>query len=303
MIDSNDLQQWITSNWSVEMTLAEWWDRLADAGLAFPTWPSGLGGRGASSRDAMAVSSALSAAMVVGPPTGNGPNMGAPTLLAHATPEQQQRFLAPLARGREVWAQLFSEPGAGSDLASLATSAVLDGEEYVINGQKVWNSFADVSKWGMLLARTDLDVPKHRGITFMMIDMEQPGVEVRPLVQMNGVAEFCEVFFSDARVSVSDVIGAPGDGWNVARTTLAFERAGAGSGRASGLVTIGAGAKAGNLDPRWTSSSLRPTSSASGSPIAGSAIRRTSTCRASRRRCGRSATISCCTPSIRRRPR
>jgi len=153
-----------------------------------------------------------------------------------------------MARGREVWAQLFSEPGAGSDLASLSTTAILDGEEYVVNGQKVWNSFADVSEWGMLLARTNPDVPKHRGITYMMIEMDQPGVEVRPLVQMNGIAEFCEVFLTDARVPVTNVIGDPGDGWNVARTTLAFERAGAGAGRVSGLVNIGPGAKTGNLD-------------------------------------------------------
>ena len=125
---------------------------------------------------------------------------------------------------------------------------MLDGDEYVINGQKVWNSFADVSEWGMLLARTDPDQPKHRGITFMMLAMDQPGVEVRPLVQMNGIAEFCEVFLTDARVPVANVIGAVGDGWNVARTTLAFERSKAGSGRARGMVTVGAGAKSGNLD-------------------------------------------------------
>jgi len=194
------------------------------------------------------VLAALSDAGIVGPPTGNGPSMGAPTVLAHGTEQQWKQFIVPLARGREVWAQLFSEPGAGSDLASLATSAVLDGEEYVINGQKVWNSFADVSHWGMLLARTDLDVPKHRGITFMMIDMDQPGVEVRPLVQMNGVAEFCEVFFTDARVPVENVIGPPGEGWNVARTTLNYERSNAGSGRPRGIVNVGAGTKAGYLD-------------------------------------------------------
>jgi alkylation response protein AidB-like acyl-CoA dehydrogenase len=112
----------------------------------------------------------------------------------------------------------------------------------------VWNSFANLSEWGMLLARTDPDQPKHRGITFMMIDMDQPGVEARPLVQMNGVAEFCEVFLTDARVPVGNVIGEAGDGWNVARTTLAYERANAGSGRARGVVTVGAGAKSGNLE-------------------------------------------------------
>jgi alkylation response protein AidB-like acyl-CoA dehydrogenase len=243
-----EVSAWVEENWRLDLTLSEWWDLLVDAGFAFPTWPVGLGGQGGTAADERTVLTALSAAGVIGPPTGNGPSMGAPTVIAHGTHEQQQRFVAPLARGREAWAQLFSEPGAGSDLASLATSAVLDGDEYVINGQKVWNSFANLSEWGMLLARTDVEVPKHRGITFMMIDMDQPGVEVRPLVQMNGVAEFCEVFLTDARVPVANVIGQPGEGWNVARTTLAYERSNAGSGRARGVVNVGAGAKAGNLD-------------------------------------------------------
>ena len=238
---------WIADNWSTELTLAEWWQRLADAGYAFPTWPAGLGGMNASAAQARQISSAITAAGVIGAPIGNGPSMGGPTVLAHGTPEQQQRFVGPLARGREAWAQLFSEPGAGSDLASLATSAVRDGDEFVINGQKVWNSFADMSDWGMLIARTDPDVPKHKGITYMMIDMNQPGVEVRPLVQMNGYPEFCEVFFTDARVPVANVIGGIGEGWSVAKTTLAFERAGAGGSRASGAINIGAGSKAGNL--------------------------------------------------------
>ncbi|MGD9703728.1 MAG: acyl-CoA dehydrogenase family protein [Acidimicrobiia bacterium] len=248
VITHGEVQRWIEAQWRVDLTLAEWWDRLAEAGFAFPTWPVGLGGRGASPAEARVVSAALSAAGIIGAPIGNGPSMGGPTVLAHGTPEQQRRFLDPLVRGREAWAQLFSEPGAGSDLASLSTSAVLDGDEYVVNGQKVWNSFADVSTWGMLLTRTNLDVPKHRGITYMMIDMEQPGVEARPLVQMNGIAEFCEVFLTDARVPVANVIGDVGDGWNVARTTLAFERAGAGGGRSSGIVTVGAGTRAGNLE-------------------------------------------------------
>ncbi|HEX6659953.1 MAG TPA: acyl-CoA dehydrogenase family protein [Ilumatobacter sp.] len=248
MTTIEEVRSWIEANWRLDLTLGEWWDRLAGAGYAFPSWPAGLGGRGATPAEERTVLTAISDAGVVGPPSGNGPNMGAPTVLAHGTPEQQVRLIAPLARGREAWAQLFSEPGAGSDLASLATSAVLDGDEYVINGQKVWNSFADVSDWGMLLARTDLDVPKHRGITFVMIDMDQPGVDVRPLVQMNGVAEFSEVFLTDARAKVSNVIGEPGNGWAVARTTLAFERSKAGGGRARGVVTVGAGRKAGNLD-------------------------------------------------------
>jgi alkylation response protein AidB-like acyl-CoA dehydrogenase len=174
--------------------------------------------------------------------------MGSPTILEHGTEEQKRRFVTPAVRGQEAWAQLFSEPGAGSDLASLATNAVLDGSEYIVEGQKVWNSFADISGWGMLLARTDWDVPKHKGITFMMIDMDQPGVEVRPLVQMNGTADFCEVFLNEARVPVENVIGEAGDGWRVARTTLAFERSGISSGRARGFLHVQPGQKAGNLE-------------------------------------------------------
>ena len=247
-ITSEQIHAWINDHWHLDLTLGEWWGRLADDGYAFPTWPAGLGGLGASGRDALIVSSALSEAGVIGPPTGNGPSMGGPTVIEHGTDVQLDRFVRPMVRGRESWAQLFSEPGAGSDLAGLATRAELDGDEYVVNGQKVWNSFADVSEWGMLLARTNPDVPKHRGITFMMLPMDQPGVEVRPLVQMNGVADFCEVFMTDARVPVANVIGEPGDGWNVARTTLAHERSNAGGGRARGIVTFGGGAKSGNLD-------------------------------------------------------
>ncbi len=247
-ITTDEVRAWIAENWDTDLTLGAWWDRLADAGFAFPAWPAGFGGRGATAAEARTISGALSAAGVIGPPAGNGPSMGGPTVLAHGTPDQHERFVAPMARGREAWAQLFSEPGAGSDLASLATRAELDGDEYVITGQKVWNSFADLSEWGMLLARTNPDVPKHRGISFMMLPMDQPGVEVRPLVQMNGIAEFCEVFMTEARVPVANVIGDVGDGWNVARTTLAHERSNAGGGRARGVVSVGAGGKAGNLD-------------------------------------------------------
>jgi alkylation response protein AidB-like acyl-CoA dehydrogenase len=239
---------WLDANWDPELPLTAWWRRLFDAGYAFPAWPSGLGGWGASAAEARDVSAALATAGVIGPPSGNGPNMGGPTLIKHATPEQQQRFVAPMGRGAVQWCQLFSEPGAGSDLASLATRAERDGDEFVINGQKVWNSKADVSEWGMLLARTDPDVPKHRGMSFIMLDMHQPGVEVRPLVQMNGAAEFCEVFLTDARARVADVVGALDDGWNVARTTLLHERASAAAGKGRGLVTVEAGTGGGNLD-------------------------------------------------------
>jgi len=187
---------------------------------------------------------------VIGPPTGNAPNMGVPTLLAHGTKDQQERFVTPIANGQNAWCQLFSEPGAGSDLASLACRAERDGDEFVVTGQKVWNSSADSSEWGMLVARTNPDVPKHAGITWMMIDMRQPGVEVRPLVQMNGGAEFCEVFLSEARVPVENVIGGIDNGWNVARTTLTYERGSVGKRYPKGLVEMRAGSLSGNLDRR-----------------------------------------------------
>ncbi len=247
-IGTTSTAEWIEANWSLEITLAEWWQRLYEAGLTFPSWPEGLGGFGANTAETRAVGATLGAAGVIGPPSGNGPNMGGPTLIAHATPDQQQRFLPPIARGEHQWCQLFSEPGAGSDLASLATRAERDGDEFVVTGQKVWNSRAEVSGWGMLLARTNPDVPKHRGLSFIMLDMNQPGVEVRQLVQMNGAAEFCEVFMTEARAKVGDVIGDINDGWNVARTTLTHERAGAAAGRSREIVEIAAGGIAGNLD-------------------------------------------------------
>lgn len=242
-----EIKDWLDANWRLDLELAEWWDLLFDAGYAFPEWPTDLGGYGASGSEARLVSSALATAGVIGPPAGNGPNMGGPTLIKHATTEQQQRFVAPMGRGKTQWCQLFSEPGAGSDLASLATKAERDGDELVITGQKVWNSRADVSDWGMLLARTNPDQPKHRGLSFIMLDMRQPSVEVRPLVQMNGAADFCEVFLSEARAQVVDVIGELDDGWSVARTTLARERAAAAAGRGRGLITVGAGETEGNL--------------------------------------------------------
>ena len=248
MADAERVKGWVDEHWSLDLTLAEWWDLLFDAGYAFPTWPEGLGGTGASAAEERAVSATLAQAGTIAAPTGNGPNMGGPTLLEHGTPEQRQRFVEPMGRGRVQWCQLFSEPGAGSDLASLSTRAVRDADTFVIEGQKVWSSKADVSEWGMLLCRTDWDAPKHRGITFLMLDMRQPGVEVRPLVQMNGASEFSEVFLTEARVPVTDVVGETGGGWDVARTTLAHERAASAAGRGRGAVVVEAGSLAGNLD-------------------------------------------------------
>jgi alkylation response protein AidB-like acyl-CoA dehydrogenase len=158
------------------------------------------------------------------------------TLIQHATREQQERFLRPAFSGEQVWCQLFSEPGAGSDLAGLATRAVRDGDDWVVNGQKVWTSLAHRAKWGMLLARTQPELPKHQGITYFLIDMEQPGVRVRPLRQINGASEFNEVFLDDALVPDGNRLGDIGAGWRIAGTTLSSERAalsGAGTGKAN----------------------------------------------------------------------
>jgi alkylation response protein AidB-like acyl-CoA dehydrogenase len=150
--------------------------------------------------------------------------LAAPTLLHHGTEEQIAELVRAIALGEAAWCQLFSEPGSGSDLASVATRAVRDGDEWVVTGQKVWNSGADSADFGMLLARTDPSRPKHRGITYFAIDMHQPGIEVRPLRQMNGLSSFCEVFLTEARVPAHRVIGAVDDGWQVAQTTLFHER-------------------------------------------------------------------------------
>jgi alkylation response protein AidB-like acyl-CoA dehydrogenase len=245
---ADEVQRWLDENWSLDITVAEWWRRLAQAGYAHPSWPSGLGGLGLSKRGSRTILSVLAANKVIGPPTGHvGAALAAPTLLAHGNGEQQRRYVRAIAEGRQSWCQLFSEPGSGSDLASLGARAVRDGSEWVITGQKVWNSLADTADFGMLLARTDIDSPKHQGITFFLLDMHQSGVEARPLKQMNGSTSFCEVFLTEARVPQEAVVGSLGDGWRITQTTLAAERDGVASRPPAGLVYAGSGS-AGDLD-------------------------------------------------------
>ncbi|MFF0970442.1 acyl-CoA dehydrogenase family protein [Streptomyces sp. NPDC003703] len=208
-------------------------DRLAflqarfDAGLAWVHFPEGLGGLGAPRTLQAVVDAELEAADAPDNDPrriGIGLGMAAPTLLRHGTDEQKRRFLRPLWTGQEVWCQLFSEPGAGSDLAALGTRAVRDGEDWIVDGQKVWTSSAHLARWAILLARTDPALPKHQGITYFLCDMTDPGVEVRPLRQLTGEAEFNEVFLTGVRIPDAHRIGEAGDGWRVARTTLMNER-------------------------------------------------------------------------------
>ncbi len=245
-----EVQAWVDANWDTTLTVRQWWLRLADAGYAYPSWPSGLGGSGASRRAAATIAEVLARNQVIGPPMGAlAATLAAPTLLEHATAAQQAALVRPIATGEAAWCQLFSEPGSGSDLASIGTRAERDGDEWVITGQKVWNSAADTADFGMLLARSDVDVPKHAGITYFVIDMRQPGVEARPLKQMNGASNFCEVFLTEARVPGDRVIGEVNGGWKVAQTTMYHERNMVAGGGRPGLVAARSGS-AGDLDAK-----------------------------------------------------
>ena len=218
-----------------------WQAALYDGGWAGITWPKEFGGQGAGPVEAMIFAQEQSRFDVPSTVFAQGIGMAGPTLMMHGTEEQQDRYLRPMLRGDEIWCQLFSEPGAGSDLAGLATRAVRDGDEYVVNGQKVWTSSAHYSDWGILLARTDFDAPKHKGITYFLVDMRSPGIEVRPLRQATGAAHFNEVFLTDVRIPASQVIGEPHNGWRVAQTTLANERTLIGGGQGgSGFDDIAA---------------------------------------------------------------
>lgn len=243
-----DTRALLAEHWHDKQTLRGWWAAMAAAGLAFPHWPTGCGGRGGTVADAKAVARILGEAGVIGPPTGLGSLMGGPVVRDFGTPDQHRRLLPPLADGAESWCQLFSEPGAGSDLAGVRTRAEQDGGEWVINGQKVWTSGSTISRRGMLVARSNWDVPKHRGLSYFIIDLDQPGVEIRPIKQMNHKAHFSEVFLTDARVSDEDRIGDLHGGWAVTVATLGYERNGLAAANAPGLLRATCGEIAGQLD-------------------------------------------------------
>jgi alkylation response protein AidB-like acyl-CoA dehydrogenase len=241
---ATDAKQWLEENYDPDISVAEWLSRLADSGWAAPTWAPDSFGKGLTNAQAAAAYRVFREAMVPGPPGGLSFMLAAPTIIAHGTEEQKQRYVRAILTGEEAWCQLFSEPGAGSDLASLQTRAVRDGDEWIVNGQKVWTSGAVGSDMGMLIARTNPDAPKHKGITYFALEMDQPGVDVRPLKQITGQAHFSEVFFTDARVHNDANIGGLNEGWGVALTTLANERVGLGGGGAGSFGTSAPGGRA-----------------------------------------------------------
>lgn len=201
----------------------DWTRRLAENGYVTPHWPAPWG-RDASPIEQLVIDEELKRAFAPKPMNPIGIGWAGPTLLVAGTPEQQARYLPGLLDGSEIWCQLFSEPEAGSDLASLTTTAVRDGDEYVLNGQKVWTTLAQFARYGILLARTDPDAEPHKGITYFVLDMETPGITIRPIKQMDHDAMFNEVFFDNVRIPVGDLVGAENDGWRLAKVTLGNER-------------------------------------------------------------------------------
>jgi alkylation response protein AidB-like acyl-CoA dehydrogenase len=242
-----DVDAWLDENWDPDLSVAEWWRRLADARLAHPMLPAPWG-RDWSRGEASELARAMVQRRVLGPPSGLGMMLAAPTIIAHASAELQNGLLPRILNGQHGWCQLFSEPGAGSDLAGLQCRAERDGEEWVVTGQKVWTSLGQWADYGILIARTDPDAPKHRGITYFAFPMLQDGVEVRPLREMTGRALFNEVFLDEARVPHTNVIGEVGDGWRVANTTLMVERSGIGGNNVAAPSAAIPGTVAGHLE-------------------------------------------------------
>src|ERR687894_1877650 len=203
-----------------------WQGRLFEAGYAGFSWPKEYGGRGATLVEQALFGEEMARAKAPPPVNVLGMVMGGPVVITHGSDEQKERWLRPILTGEEIWCQGFSEPESGSDLASLKTRAVKSNGEWLVTGQKVWTTYAHKSKWCMLVARTDQDVPKHKGLTYFLLDMEQDAVQVRPLTQITGDPEFNELFIEEARIPDENVLGGVGNGWKVALTTLMNERAG-----------------------------------------------------------------------------
>ena len=228
-----DVSGWLAANWDPGLSLREWRSLLCDSGWAVPHWPAQWFGRGLPAWSESIIAEEIRAHGAVGLPAGVGMSLAAPTILEHGSDQLKGAFLRATITGEYTWCQLFSEPGAGSDLAGLQARAVRDGDEWVVNGQKVWNTSAHHADFGILMARTDTNTPKHAGITYFILPMKQPGVMVRPLKQMNYHSSFNEVFLTDARVPGDHVVGEVNKGWTVGLATLAHER------------------RFGNIDSRW----------------------------------------------------
>lgn len=219
-----DVRSWLDAQWDPQQPLGEWWSNLAESGWGFPDFPEKWFGKGLPSESRRIVHQELQRAGAFGPPHGIATMMVAPLLVEMGTDEQRQQWLPGIVNGSEIWCQLFSEPDAGSDLAGARTTAVRDGDVWRVNGQKVWTSGGHYAKWAILVARTDPSAPKHSGLSFFGIDMRQDGIQPKPLVQMNGSAEFNEVFIDNATTLQSNLIGEEGKGWPVALRTLSYER-------------------------------------------------------------------------------
>jgi alkylation response protein AidB-like acyl-CoA dehydrogenase len=248
----SDLRAWLTQNWDPALTVGQWWELLGTAGWSAPGLPENAFGKGMARSDAVMASREITKFGALSGPAGLGLLLAAPTIATHGTQEQIDLYVRDIVTGKKAWCQLFSEPQAGSDLAGLQTKAVRDGDEWVVNGQKVWTSGGQYADLGMLLARTDPDVPKHVGISYFAFEMLQDGVDVRPLKEMTGHALFNEVILTDARVADSALIGGVNQGWAAANTTLMNERAGLGSGggNAAGGDSAQPGTVMGVLDTR-----------------------------------------------------
>jgi alkylation response protein AidB-like acyl-CoA dehydrogenase len=231
---ATDVRSWLADNVEVPPrfeTIAEevefgrvWQARLAEARWVGIHWPEAFGGRSATPVQVAIFNMEYARSRALQPINRVGINLAGPTLLAHGTDDQKQRWLPAILSAEEIWCQLFSEPDAGSDLASLQTKAVRVDDGWLLSGQKVWTSYAQFARWGICLARTDLEAPKHKGISYLVVDMQAPGIKVRPLVQITGDAEFNEVFFDEVFVPDDHLVGALHNGWAVANTTLAHER-------------------------------------------------------------------------------
>jgi len=221
-----EVAAWLDENWSPELSLIEWRNVLIEGGWAAPHWPEEYYGRGFTTEQARVVTAVFNEKGAVGAAQVGPRGLAAETILACGSDDQKRRYLRPILTGEHTWCQLFSEPGSGSDLAGATTRAELRDGRWIVNGQKVWNTSAHHADFGLLLARTDWDLPKHQGLSYFLLDMRQPGVEVRPLKQMNGHQSFNEVFMTNAVVPPEDLIGGEGNGWAVATTTLSYERRG-----------------------------------------------------------------------------